>query len=57
MSEVVAEIEALDRMLIFVVDDNIFSNVKAAEVLFRALIPLRIRWCCQVSLDVAANPN
>ena len=53
--EVVAEIEALDRNLIFFVDDNIFSNVEAAEELFRALIPLKIRWSCQVSLDVSAN--
>ena len=55
--EVVAEIEALNRKLIFFVDDNIFSNVAAAEELFRALIPLRIRWTCQVSIDVAANPS
>ena len=53
--EVVAEIEALDRRHIFLVDDNIFVDVPKAEELFRALVPLNIRWSCQISIDVAAN--
>lgn len=53
--EVVAEIEALDRRHIFLVDDNIFVDRPRAEELFRALIPLKIRWSCQVSIDVAAD--
>ena len=51
--EVVAEIEALDRKFIFLVDDNIFVDVPKAEELFRALAPLNIRWGSQVSVDVA----
>jgi radical SAM superfamily enzyme YgiQ (UPF0313 family) len=35
------------------VDDNIFINPSKTEALFRALIPLNIRWTCQVSIDVA----
>jgi len=53
--EVVAEIESLDRRHIFFVDDNIFVDVPRAEALFRALVPLRIKWSCQVSIDVARN--
>lgn len=53
--EVVAEIEALDRRHVFLVDDNIFVDVPKAEELFRALIPLNIRWSCQISIDVASN--
>jgi radical SAM superfamily enzyme YgiQ (UPF0313 family) len=53
--EVVAEIEALNRKHIFLVDDNIFVNVAQAKALFQALIPLKIRWSCQVSLDVAQD--
>lgn len=53
--EVVAEIEALDRRHIFLVDDNIFVDVPKAEELFRALVPLNIRWSCQISIDVANN--
>ena len=53
--EVIAEIEALDRRHIFLVDDNIFVDVAKAEELFRALVPLKIRWSCQISIDIAAN--
>ena len=55
VGEVVAEIEALDRRHIFLVDDNIFVDAPKAEELFRALVPLKIRWSCQVSIDVAGN--
>lgn len=53
--DVVAEIEALNARHVFLVDDNIFIDVPRAEELFRALVPLRVRWSCQVSIDVAAN--
>jgi radical SAM superfamily enzyme YgiQ (UPF0313 family) len=53
--EVVAEIEALDRRHIFLVDDNVFVDAAKAEELFRALVSLNIRWSCQISIDVAAN--
>ncbi len=53
--EVVAEIQSLSHKHVFLVDDNIFLDVPRAEELFRALVPLRIRWSCQVSIDVAAN--
>jgi radical SAM superfamily enzyme YgiQ (UPF0313 family) len=53
--EVVTEIESLERRHIFFVDDNIFVDVPRAEALFRALVPLRIKWSCQVSIDVARN--
>ncbi|NJN96339.1 MAG: B12-binding domain-containing radical SAM protein [Anaerolineales bacterium] len=53
--EVVAEIEASQRRHIFLVDDNIFVDVPKAKALFRALIPLKIRWSCQVSIDVAQD--
>jgi radical SAM superfamily enzyme YgiQ (UPF0313 family) len=53
--EVVAEIETLGRRHIFFADDNIFVDVPRAEAFFRALIPLGIRWSCQVSIDVARN--
>jgi radical SAM superfamily enzyme YgiQ (UPF0313 family) len=55
VADVVAEIEALGRKHVFLVDDNIFVDVPRAEELFRALVPLGIKWSCQVSIDVAAN--
>jgi radical SAM superfamily enzyme YgiQ (UPF0313 family) len=55
VAEVVAEIEALNRKHIFLVDDNIFVDVPRAKALFTALIPLNIRWSCQISLDIARD--
>jgi len=52
--EILAEIERLPRRsLIFFVDDNITSNMKQAREFFRALIPLRIRWVSQASINAA----
>ena len=53
--EVVAEIEALRQKHIFLVDDNIFVDVPKAKELFQALIPLKIRWSCQISIDIARD--
>lgn len=55
VAEVVAEIEALDRKLILFIDDNLFVDAPRAEELFRALIPLNIRWVSQASVDIARN--
>jgi radical SAM superfamily enzyme YgiQ (UPF0313 family) len=55
VAEVVSEIEALNRKYFIFIDDNIFVNAPKAEELFRALIPLNIKWACQVSIDVAKN--
>ncbi len=55
VDHVVAEIAATGKKHIFLVDDNIFVDVPKAKELFRALIPLRIRWSCQISIDVAQD--
>jgi radical SAM superfamily enzyme YgiQ (UPF0313 family) len=55
VGEVAAEIEALDRRFILLVDDNLFVDPAKAEELFRALAPLKIKWGCQVSIDVAKD--
>jgi radical SAM superfamily enzyme YgiQ (UPF0313 family) len=53
--EVIEEIERSDRRYIFLVDDNIFVDIPKAKDLFAALIPLKIRWSCQVSIDVTRD--
>ncbi len=55
VDEVVAEIDDLGCKHVFFVDDNLFADKAQAEKLFRALIPLKIAWSCQVSIDVARN--
>ncbi|HTL28973.1 MAG TPA: radical SAM protein [Tepidisphaeraceae bacterium] len=41
------------RQLFFFVDDNITSNLDEAKAFFRALIPLKIRWVSQSSINAA----
>ena len=38
-------------------DDNLFNDRARFEALLDALEPLRMRWSCQISLDVAASPD
>lgn len=54
---VVRELEQQNRKLVFFVDDNIVGNPAAAKALFRALIPLRIRWVSQASIDMVNDPE
>jgi radical SAM superfamily enzyme YgiQ (UPF0313 family) len=55
--DVVEEIERLDTRNVLFVDDNIFVDVASAKELMRALIPLKLHWCCQISIDVAKDPE
>jgi radical SAM superfamily enzyme YgiQ (UPF0313 family) len=43
------------RKLIFFVDDNLFNSRKALDALLEAIRPLRLRWSCQISIDVARD--
>lgn len=49
----IEEIRRIKRPLIFFVDDKITSNMDQAKEFFRALIPLRIRWVSQASINAA----
>ena len=53
--EVLAEIEGVGRRTIFFVDDNFLSNHDAAKAFLRELIPLRVRWVSQASIDMTAD--
>jgi radical SAM superfamily enzyme YgiQ (UPF0313 family) len=52
VADVVAEIQAQKRKTLFFVDDNIVANRDKAKELFRALIPLKVRWVSQASIDM-----
>lgn len=56
VGEVIDEIKHCGSRTIFLVDDNIFVDTPRAMELFEALIPLRISWSCQVSIDIAHEP-
>lgn len=55
IDEVLKEIEEQERKFIFFVDDNIASDQRALKALCQELIPLKIRWFSQASLDVTKD--
>lgn len=57
VKEVVEEIEKIDGKTILFVDDNMFADRQRARELMEALIPLKKRWGCQISIDVAKNDH
>ncbi len=52
VEEVVEEIKSQKRKDLFFVDDNIVGDREKAKELFRALIPLKVRWVSQASIDM-----
>ncbi|NLK88317.1 MAG: B12-binding domain-containing radical SAM protein [Clostridiaceae bacterium] len=52
VDEVVEEIRSQKRKLLFFVDDNIVSDFDKAKELFRALIPLKVKWVSQGCMDM-----
>ena len=57
IEEVVSEIKQLKAKNIFFVDDNILINEGVTEELLEALIPLKIKWTSQASIDIVNNPK
>lgn len=52
VEDVIREIKSQKRKLLFFVDDNIVCDHEKAKELFRALIPLKVRWVSQGSMDM-----
>jgi radical SAM superfamily enzyme YgiQ (UPF0313 family) len=56
IDDIITELTWLKRQhkkFIFFVDDNITSNLDEAKAFFRALIPLKLRWVSQASINAA----
>jgi len=55
IDDILDEIRVLkdEKTLFFFVDDNITSNLRQAKEFFRALIPLKVRWVSQASINAA----
>lgn len=51
------EIDALPDRLLFFVDDNLFGRKTDLLALLDALRPLKRRWSCQISIDVARDES
>jgi radical SAM superfamily enzyme YgiQ (UPF0313 family) len=52
VSDVVREIKLEGKKIYFFVDDNIVAEKESSKQLFKALIPLKIKWVGQASLDM-----
>ena len=55
VADVIAEVKGAGARLVFFVDDNVVGDRDAAKELFRALIPLGIRWVSQGSIDMTED--
>jgi radical SAM superfamily enzyme YgiQ (UPF0313 family) len=50
------ELETLSRRkLLFFVDDNLFGKRDELVAMLKMLKPLKMSWCCQISIDVARD--
>ena len=57
VDDVVAEIAAQPRRNLFFVDDNIVADPEATKELLHALVPLKVRWVSQASVDQTRDPE
>ena len=57
VGEVIEEIKSQKRKVLFFVDDNIVCNREKAKELFRALIPLSVKWVSQASIDMLEDKD
>ncbi len=53
IDDVVKEIKQSSEKLIFFIDDNLLVNEETARELFTAIMPLKKRWACQISMEIA----
>jgi radical SAM superfamily enzyme YgiQ (UPF0313 family) len=55
VAEVINEIGQMEPGFLFFVDDNIIGSARYAKELFRALVPLKVKWFSQASLNIAKD--
>lgn len=55
VEEIINEIGQMEPGFLFFVDDNIVGSPKYAKNLFRALIPLKVKWFSQSSLSIVKD--
>jgi len=55
VEDVISEIGHMEKGFIFFVDDNIAGKPSYAKELFRAFIPLKIKWFSQASLSIVKD--
>jgi radical SAM superfamily enzyme YgiQ (UPF0313 family) len=57
VEKVVEEIRALENRFIYFIDDNIVGVPRRAKELFKALLPLKLGWASQVTINFSRDPE
>lgn len=57
VSDVIEEISTLKQTYVFFTDDNIGVNRERFRELVTSLIPLKVSWAAQASIDIAKDPE
>ncbi|MBI2520388.1 MAG: B12-binding domain-containing radical SAM protein [Bdellovibrio sp.] len=57
VEDIVREIKGLSGRTIYFADDNIFTNAERTRALVQAILPLKIHWACQISIDIINHPD
>lgn len=52
---IVEEIRDIKEKILLIIDDNLFLDERSALTLFQAIKPLKKKWGCQISIDIAMN--
>jgi radical SAM superfamily enzyme YgiQ (UPF0313 family) len=55
VADVIHDLEETRARTALIVDDNLLNDRERTRALLEALVPLRLRWGCQISLDVARD--
>lgn len=50
--QLIDEIQKMNRKYIFFVDDNVIGNIRSAKEMLKAIIPLKIRWFSQGTINM-----
>ena len=57
INNLIRDMEQAGSSKFFFVDNNIVANPQRAKTLFRALIPLKIKWMGQATISIAKDPE
>lgn len=57
IDSVLREIDSQPKRILFFVDDNLLADRDAAKDLFRALIPRKVLWMSQGTIDMTRDPE
>ena len=55
--DVVRDIQNTGGSFFLLADDNLFADRSAGEALCMAIKPLKVRWACQISIDLACDAD